>query len=130
MTKYTSGRQKNLKIGISSYSENLTSLEVIGGVGIGTTNAKAGLDVVGSGKFTGTVTASSFIGISSIQVLKNNINIGTGSTSINFTGSGISSIRDNGSGFTSITIDLQSNLDGGTPTSNYGGIEAIDGGSI
>lgn len=30
MTKYTSGRQKNLKVGISSYSENLTSLEVIG----------------------------------------------------------------------------------------------------
>ena len=31
MAKYTSGRQKNLKVGISSYSENLTSLEVIGG---------------------------------------------------------------------------------------------------
>jgi len=31
MTKYTSGRQKNLKVGIVSYSENLTSLEVVGG---------------------------------------------------------------------------------------------------
>ena len=30
MAKYVSGRQKNLKVGISSYSENLTSLEVIG----------------------------------------------------------------------------------------------------
>lgn len=37
MAKYTSGRQKNLKVGISSYSENLTSLEVIGKVGVGTT---------------------------------------------------------------------------------------------
>ena len=31
MAKYTSGRQKNLKVGIVSYSENLTSLDVIGG---------------------------------------------------------------------------------------------------
>jgi len=31
MAKYVSGRQKNIKVGITSYSENLTSLEVIGG---------------------------------------------------------------------------------------------------
>ena len=30
MAKYTSGRQKNLKVGLTSYSENLSSLEVIG----------------------------------------------------------------------------------------------------
>ena len=54
MAKYTSGRQKNLKIGISSYSENLTSLEVIGKVGIGTTNAQYSLDVAGDINFTGT----------------------------------------------------------------------------
>ena len=53
MAKYTSGRQKNLKIGISSYSENLTSLEVIGKVGIGTTNAQYSLDVVGDINFSG-----------------------------------------------------------------------------
>jgi len=45
MAKYTSGRQKNLKVGISSYSENLTSLEVIG-----------------NGYFTGIVTAGYFRG--------------------------------------------------------------------
>ena len=45
MAKYTSGRQKNLKVGISSYSENLTSLEVIG-----------------NGYFTGVVTAGYFRG--------------------------------------------------------------------
>ena len=62
MAKYTSGRQKNLKVGISSYSENLTSLEVIGKVGIGTTNAQSNLYVVGDGKFTGVVTAAYFYG--------------------------------------------------------------------
>ena len=58
MAKYTSGRQKNLKIGISSYSENLTSLEVIGKVGIGTTNATSKLWVDGDGYFTGILTAN------------------------------------------------------------------------
>ena len=56
MAKYTSGRQKNLKIGISSYSEDLTSLEVIGRVGIGTTNAIANLQVDGSVKLGRTKT--------------------------------------------------------------------------
>jgi hypothetical protein len=60
MAKYVSGRQKNLKVGISSYSENLTSIEVIGNVGIATTNATSKLYVVGDGYFTGVVTASDF----------------------------------------------------------------------
>ena len=62
MAKYTSGRQKNLKVGISSYSENLTSLEVIGNVGIATTNATSKLYVVGDGYFTGVITAKTFDG--------------------------------------------------------------------
>ena len=62
MAKYVSGRQKNIKVGISSYSENLTSLEVIGNVGIATTNATSRLYVVGDGYFTGVVTATTFSG--------------------------------------------------------------------
>ena len=62
MAKFLSNRQKNLKVGISSYSENLTSLEVIGNVGIATTNATSRLWVAGDGYFTGVVTASSFSG--------------------------------------------------------------------
>jgi hypothetical protein len=62
MAKYTSGRQKNLKVGLSSYSENLTSLEVIGKVGIGTTNATSSLYVVGDEYVTGVVTATTFYG--------------------------------------------------------------------
>ena len=62
MAKYTSGRQKNLKVGLTSYSENKTSLEVVGKVGIGTTNATSSLYVVGDQFVTGVVTASSFSG--------------------------------------------------------------------
>ena len=62
MAKYTSGRQKNLKVGLSSYSENLTSLEVIGKVGIGTTNATSSLYVVGNEYVSGVITATTFYG--------------------------------------------------------------------
>ena len=34
MAKYISNRQRNLKVGISSYTENTTVLEVVGNVGI------------------------------------------------------------------------------------------------
>ncbi len=54
MAKYNSNRQQNLKIGISSYTEDKTVLEVTGKVGIGTTNAQYSLDVVGDINFTGT----------------------------------------------------------------------------
>ena len=62
MAKYISNRQKNLKVGLSSYSENLTSLEVVGKVGIGTTNATSSLYVVGDEYVTGVVTATTFYG--------------------------------------------------------------------
>ena len=56
MAKYISNRQQNLKIGIVSYTENKTVLEVTGKVGIGTTNATEALTVVG------VVSATSFYG--------------------------------------------------------------------
>ena len=48
MAKYLSNRQQNLKIGIVSYTENQTVLEVTGNVGIGTTNPLVALDVAGA----------------------------------------------------------------------------------
>jgi hypothetical protein len=59
MTKYISDRQRNLKIGITSYTESLTVLEVTGGayisssVGIGTTVASQSLHVQGNARITG-----------------------------------------------------------------------------
>lgn len=63
MTKgYLSNRQKNLKIGISSYTDNNTVLEVTGKVGIGTTNATSRFHVVGDVLTTGVMTATSYYG--------------------------------------------------------------------
>lgn len=150
MAKYLSNRQKNLKIGISSYTESNTVLDVTGKVGIGTTNASTNLDVNGGIRVRGalydganspgsdgqilksTGTTLSWVDASdtaNIQVFYNDINTGTGSTIINFKGPGISSVASS-SGISTIVVDLQSNLDGGVPTSNYGGITSIDAGGI
>jgi hypothetical protein len=153
MAKYISNRQQNLKIGIVSYTENQTVLEVTGNVGIGTITPSDPLDVNGNIRirsglkdFYGNIgvggsilistgagvswTAPFTQGIGGIAVLFNDINIGTGITSLNFSGTGISSVTSNISGISTITVDLQSNLDGGTPTTNYGGIDSIEGGGI
>jgi len=63
MPKYISNLQKDLKIGISSFSEGKTSLKVIAGnVGLGTTLSTNRLDVVGSVNVSGVITATSFSG--------------------------------------------------------------------
>lgn len=48
---FLTGRETELKVGVSQYSENRTSLEVTGRVGLGTTNASCELDVVGNAQF-------------------------------------------------------------------------------
>jgi hypothetical protein len=53
MAKYLSNRQQNLKIGIVSYTENNTVLEITGNVGIGTTNATHDLDINGDIRIRG-----------------------------------------------------------------------------
>ena len=61
MAKYISDRQRNLKIGITSYTESLTVLEVTGGayisssVGIGTTVPSQSLHVQGNTRIVGAV---------------------------------------------------------------------------
>lgn len=191
MAKYISNRFRDLNVGINSYSENTTSLQVDGKVGIGTTSAGSyELFVEGDANISGivsatafygsgvnltdlvntisvskiegifvennsvaigtaattinfdsglnatygsgivTVTSSGAVGITSIQISHDNINIGTGSSTINFTGTGIQTVTSSPSGITTVRVDLQGNLDGGLPDSNYGGIEAIEGGGI
>lgn len=58
MAKFLSERVKNLRIGISSYTDTSTVLEVTGRVGIGTALAKSDLYVVGDAEVTGILTTS------------------------------------------------------------------------
>ncbi len=55
MAKYLSNKLKNLKIGITSYTENDTVLQIIGDVGIGTTNATTDLDIAGDIRVRGSL---------------------------------------------------------------------------
>ena len=112
---------------------------ISGSVGIGTINPTSKLHVAGDVNVSGVVTATSFFGDGSaltnlpgggVNILFNDINIGTGITSLNFSGNGISSVTSNILGISTVTVDFQSNLDGGTPTTNYGGIDSIEGGSV
>jgi hypothetical protein len=74
MAKFLTGRQKNLKVGIASYSENITSLEVIGKVGIGSTVPSSSLDVVGNSDIKGNLKVSESLEVSGISTF-NNINV-------------------------------------------------------
>lgn len=60
MAKFLSGRVKNLRVGISSYTDNSTVLDVTGRVGINTSLAKSELYVVGDAEVTGILTTSDF----------------------------------------------------------------------
>ena len=55
MAKYASNDRLNLKVGVSSFSENLTSLEVVGRLGVGTDSAAHDLHVEGGGYISGNV---------------------------------------------------------------------------
>jgi cytoskeletal protein CcmA (bactofilin family) len=60
MSKFLSGRQSNLKLGVAGYTENKTVLETTGKVGIGTTDAQGfSLYVVGPTNITGITTFTS-----------------------------------------------------------------------
>lgn len=76
MAKYTSNRLKNLKIGISSYSENLQSLSVIGRVGIGSTNFYSGydLDIHGTTNITQKLFVNGYEVVGGIGVTAANLN--------------------------------------------------------
>jgi hypothetical protein len=146
MAKYISNRQQNLKIGISSYTENQQVLEVTGNVGIKTSNTQGyELYVAGDANITGIVSATAFYGsginltdlinnininkIEGISVEKSGVGIGTNFDTLNFIGSGVT-VSSNGT-TADITIEtIITNLDGGVPNSMYGGITSINGGGV
>ena len=77
MAKLVSGRQPKLKLGVKSFTEDKTVLEVTGNIGIGTTNAKSDLDIVGNQNITGVITAGSVVtnilSVSGVVTFANNI---------------------------------------------------------
>ena len=101
MSKYLSNRQKNLKLGIVSYTESNTVLEVTGKVGINTTNATSSLSVVGDVSITGVVTATTFFGSLT----------GTSTTSIISTYASTAGLATNIKGGNSGYIPYQSSTD-------------------
>ena len=58
MARFASNDRINLKVGVSSHSEQLTSLEVIGRVGINSTISENALDVVGNANVDGNISVS------------------------------------------------------------------------
>ena len=61
MAQYVSGRQPFLNVGIPGITTNSTVLNVVGKVGIGTTNASQNLDVYGVIRSNGIFMNSSII---------------------------------------------------------------------
>ena len=76
MAKFLSGRQKNLKLGISSYTENEVSLEVIGRVGIASAIPQGSLDVGGESNFRGSVSFGTTVNVSTGSTLNFDPNAG------------------------------------------------------
>jgi len=64
MARFASNDRINLKVGVSSHSEQLTSLEVIGRVGINSTTPQNALDLVGNANVDGNIRVS---GVSTFQ---------------------------------------------------------------
>ena len=60
MARYTSSRFKDLKIGLPTYSEEKTTLQIVGKVGIGTDDAKTPLWIEGNTHIAGIITATTF----------------------------------------------------------------------
>lgn len=58
MSKYLSNRKRKIQVGISSYTDSSTVLEVTGRVGINTSNAQTELSVQGSADISDDLTAS------------------------------------------------------------------------
>ena len=94
MAKFLSGRQKNLKLGVESFSEDKVSLEVIGKVGINSSNPVGTLDVVGDVNVLGS------LGISTLAVDNLALGVGASITIAGIAGSDGQYLGSTGAGIT------------------------------
>jgi len=125
--------------GESYWSSTILGIHTLSNVGIGTEIPTSKLTVSGDVNVSGVVTANAFVGDGSgltgivavgsgIAIQDEGIQVGSASTTLNFVGTGVSAFIVGN--ITEVVIDLQGNLDGGFPSSNYGGIENVNGGGI
>jgi hypothetical protein len=117
MTRHLSGRQPRLNVGISSFTETLTVLQVTGRVAIGTTNAGTySLYVVGDTNIDGQ------IGINTLKV-QSGIITNLAGTNLNY--AGVGTINN----FISTTASI-STLDGNIVRFNTGIVTSISGSNL
>ena len=92
MSKYLSNRKRKIQVGISSYTDSSTVLEVTGRVGINTSNAQTELSVQGSADISDDLTASN-ISVSGIITAREYY--GDGSTLTNVLSDKLSELNHN-----------------------------------
>lgn len=116
MAKFLSGRQKNLKLGIDSFSEDKVSLEVIGKVGINTDNPVGALDVLGdlnvSGSFGISTLTANNISLESDSTISIGGSVGSDGQYIRSTGIGVTwgSFPNLRTGFSTVVISSQTTI--------------------
>ena len=130
MAKYISNRQQNLKIGIVSYTEGKTVLEVTGKVGIGTTNATSKLWVDGDGYFVGVLSSTKFVGgsISGTSVVGTSLSISGISTLGVTSATNLTSQQLNVSGISTLGVTSVTNLT--SQQLNVSGISTFTNGPV
>jgi len=95
MAKFLSGRQRNLNLGITSFTESKTVLQTKGNVGIGTTNAQQdALYVVGSTNITGNINIGGGTTISGFVDVDNGIDVAGHTELDSLRVSGVSTFQD------------------------------------
>ena len=139
MAEFLSGRQRNIKVGVSSFNDTTTVLEVTGRIGIGTTNATSELDIQGNQRVSGVVTASQFVGqvnagvatittlsgsTASYNTLNSNVGVITSlrGSDLNYSGIGtITRIFGTEASFAGVVtaLNFQGNLIGNADTATY-----------
>ena len=127
--RYVTSRFKDLKVGISSYSEDRTALEVIGNVGVGTTNPDVAVGTGNTAKLAvGVATANNIYAKQYFGDENNNFNaIGAGSGQVGIDSGAVFNIlmgRETGklltTGSRNILMGLMSGCDMTTAFCNIG----------
>lgn len=65
-----------------------------------------------------------------VEIEKDDINIAKNVRTLNFAGNAVSSVVLEDDKKSTVRVEMSSNVDGGRPDSDYGGITALNGGNV